>query len=273
MLVMYNQRFRAVVECIVHQVADQEVLRRFGHVGRHDIAEKSPGDPVTTADLVAEEILSKRLSELLPGSVVVGEEAVAQDPDVLKRIRGEKPVWIIDPVDGTWNFVSGNPRFATLVALAERGTTIASWTYAPALGVTATASVGEGAHVNGRQVKVNPAPPIFNDLDVSAPHPRWWSADQRQQFDALRKFGVQLRFFDSACLEYVELACGRRSATILTWQHPWDHAAGLLLHAEAGGTAVSASGEPYHISGGNLLPLVAAPDAGTAFCLQSALAA
>ena len=100
----------------------------------------------------AEEALVEGLRALLPGSVAVGEEAVAGDPALLATLDGDAPVWIIDPIDGTHNFAVDNPRFTTLVALAHRGELLASWTYAPVLDVMATARAGAGAHVDGERV-------------------------------------------------------------------------------------------------------------------------
>lgn len=114
------------VEAIIREVARTEILPRFGRLTAADISEKNPGDLVTVADRAAEEALTRRLTGLLPGSLVVGEEAVAGDPGVLARLAGPEPVWIIDPIDGTHNYATDNPRFTTLVALAQGGRLLAS---------------------------------------------------------------------------------------------------------------------------------------------------
>ncbi|GAA2751581.1 hypothetical protein GCM10010440_64400 [Kitasatospora cinereorecta] len=149
---------------------------------------------------------------------------------------------------------------------------MASWTYAPELDLMATASAGGGARVDGRPVRVGAAPSTLRHLDVCASQPRWWTAEQQARFNALCGHGVSLCFLDTSGLEYVELAAGRRTAMVLTWEYPWDHAAGLLLHAEAGGVAVGADGAPFRLSGGNALPVVVAPDADCAARLHAALA-
>ncbi len=263
----------AEVSAIVREVADREVLPRFGALTAADISEKTPGDLVTVADRAAEEALAERLLALLPGSVLVGEEAVAADPGVLALLDGPDPVWIVDPIDGTQNFVDGSPRFTTLVALAQGGELLASWTHAPALDVHATAVKGGGAVVDGRPVRVRPREGGLRELDIVTSQPRWWSPEHRAQHHALARERVSLAFFDTSGLEYVELAAGRRSAMILGWEFPWDHAAGILLHAEAGGVSLTADGTPFRLSGGNDLPFVSAPDAATALAVHAAMRA
>ena len=139
-----DSRTAAQVEQLIRDVAAEHVLPYFGRLTAADIVEKGPGDLVTIADRSAEAALTEALTALVPGTVVVGEEAVAGDPGVLARLAGPDPVWVIDPVDGTHNFAAGNPRFTTLVTLARGGELLASWTYAPVLGVMATAGPGPG---------------------------------------------------------------------------------------------------------------------------------
>lgn len=263
----------AEVERAVRRVAEEQVLPRFGRLAAADIAYKSSEtDLVTVADRAAEEELTKHLTALVPGSVMVGEEAVAADPGLLAAIDADAPVWIVDPIDGTHNFVAGSPRFTTLVALAHHGRLLASWTYAPVLDLMAVATAGGGAYVDGQRVRVRPVEPGLRHLDVSVSPPIWWRPAHRDGFHRLSRQGVALAFFDTSGLEYIQLAAGRRAAMVLTWELPWDHAAGLLLHAEAGGAALAADGSPVRIGGGNALPFVVAPDEPTAHLIISALA-
>ena len=124
---MIDDALFSAVEAAVRDTVAAEILPRWRRLAQHDIAEKTgPGDLVTVADKEAERRLTEVLTALLPGSVVVGEEAVHADPGVLGRIGGAEPVWIVDPVDGTANFVAGKEEFATLVALADGPELIAS---------------------------------------------------------------------------------------------------------------------------------------------------
>lgn len=249
------------------------MLPRFGRLAPGDVAEKSgPADLVTVADRAAEERLTRRLTRLLPGSVVVGEEAVAADPGLLAALTGPAPVWIVDPIDGTANFVSGSSRFSILVALAVDGELLASWTHAPVSGLMASAAAGGGAYVDGRPVRVRAAQDGLRDLDVVIPQPQWWTAEHRAHFNALTRSPVSLSYLDTGGLAYVELAAGRRGAMVLNWQYPWDHAAGVLLYTQAGGVVTTHDAAAFRIGGGNRLPFVAAPDAATAAALHAALA-
>ena len=270
---MIDEATMAEVERQIRRVAAERILPYFGRLNPDHIAEKTPGDLVTIADRGAEEDLTETLTRLIPGSVVVGEEGVADDPATLDRLRGDAPVWIIDPVDGTHNFASDSARFSTLVALADRGDIVASWSYAPALDWMAVARLGGGAFVDGERVRVRAVDPGLRHLDLLTTVPRWWTPRQRAGMNALGRAGVALGFFDTSGLEYVQIASGRRSAMVLTWELVWDHAAGVLLLAEAGGVTCGTDGAPFQIAGGNALPLVAAADAGLAEAIHAAYAA
>lgn len=112
------------VAAAIFEAAQTEILPRFRSLQAHEIKEKSPGDLVTVADLEAEQTLNRALSELLAGSVLVGEEAVAENPKFLQALRTEPVCWLVDPIDGTINFAHGVPLFDTMVALVIAGETV-----------------------------------------------------------------------------------------------------------------------------------------------------
>ncbi|MEU9367281.1 inositol monophosphatase family protein [Streptomyces avermitilis] len=252
------------VEEAVRQAAATEITPRFRQLAAHEIDQKSgPHDLVTDADRKAEAYLTEVLAKLLPGSVVVGEEAVHANPVTYEAIQGEAPVWIVDPVDGTRQFVHGDPGFCTLVALAQGGVVHASWTYAPALDQLATAIRGRGAHLDGAPLRSG-APDPGRDLEVATSHPDYTTDDQKRALLGLRTEGVLPRPCGSAGLEYLAVARGELDATAFSWEAAWDHAAGLLLVEEAGGAHLTRAGEPFRITGGNALPFTAARDEATA---------
>ncbi|MGW0119491.1 inositol monophosphatase family protein [Streptomyces sp. NPDC003327] len=252
------------VEEAVRKAAATEIMPRFRQLAAADIVEKSgPHDLVTVADRAAETQLTTALTALLPGSVVVGEEAVHADPDVYGALRGDAPVWIVDPVDGTRQFVHGDPGFCTLVALARHGELLASWTYAPALDQLAVAVCGRGATLNGQVIRSG-SPAAGDVLEVATSHPDYTTPDQKRALLGLAVDGVRPRACGSAGLEYLAVARGALDATAFSWEYAWDHAAGLLLVAEAGGAQTTVAGEPFRITGGNALPFTAARDAATA---------
>ncbi|MGW5048255.1 inositol monophosphatase family protein [Streptomyces griseoluteus] len=254
----------ADVEEAIRKAAATEIMPRFRRLAEHEVDQKSgPHDLVTDADRLAERRLTEELSALLPGSVVVGEEAVHANPATYEAIRGDAPVWIIDPVDGTRQFVHGNDGFCTLVALAHRGTVLASWTYAPVREQFATAVRGEGAFLDGERLFAGPPGP-GRDLKVAVSHPDYTTEDQKRALRALWTDGVAPRSCGSAGLEYLAVARGETDAVAFSWEAAWDHAAGLLLVEEAGGAHLTLTGEPFRITGGNALPFTAARDAATA---------
>ncbi|MGW4226089.1 inositol monophosphatase family protein [Streptomyces bauhiniae] len=254
----------ADVEEAIRKAAATEILPRFRRLAEHEVDQKSgPHDLVTDADRLAERRLTEELSALLPGSVVVGEEAVHANPATYDAVRGDAPVWIIDPVDGTRQFVHGNDGFCTLVALAHRGTVLASWTYAPVRDQFATAVRGKGAFLDGERLFAGPPEP-GRDLKVAVSHPDYTTEDQKRALRALWTDGVAPRSCGSAGLEYLAIARGETDAVAFSWEAAWDHAAGLLLVEEAGGAHLTLTGEPFRITGGNALPFTAARDAATA---------
>ncbi|WP_418959961.1 inositol monophosphatase family protein [Streptomyces tritici] len=252
------------VEEAVRKAAADEIMPRFRQLAAHEVVAKNgPHDLVTVADREAEARLTEALTALLPGSLVVGEEAVHADPAVYDALQGDAPVWIVDPVDGTRQFVHGEPGFCTLVALARGGRLYASWTYAPALDQLAVAVRGAGATLNGLPLHAgSPEPGAV--LRVATSHPDYTTPEQKRALLGLYIEGVAARPCGSAGLEYLAVARGELDAVAFNWEYAWDHAAGLLLVAEAGGIDLTLSGEPYRITGGNALPFTAARDEATA---------
>ena len=252
------------VEEAVRQAAATEIMPRFRRLAAHEVDEKSgPHDLVTDADRKAEEYLTEALSKLLPGSVVVGEEAVHANPVTYEAIQGQAPVWIVDPVDGTRQFVHGDSGFCTLVALAQGGVVRASWTYAPARNRLAVAIRGQGALLDGEPLHSG-SPTPGHDLEVATSHPDYTTDEQKRALLGLRTQGVRPRPCGSAGLEYLAVARGKLDGTAFSWEAAWDHAAGLLLVEEAGGIHLTSTGEPFRITGGNALPFTAARDEATA---------
>ncbi|WP_327352232.1 inositol monophosphatase family protein [Streptomyces sp. NBC_01304] len=251
------------VEEAVRKAAAAEIMPRFRQLAEHEIVEKNgPHDLVTVADRRAEEHLTAALTALLPGSVVVGEEAVHADPSSYGALREDAPVWIVDPVDGTRQFVHGDPGFCTLVALAHRGELLASWTFAPALDEMAVAVRGRGARLDGELLTPG-APRPGQPLAVASSHPDYTTPEQKQALLGLNAEGVHARPCGSAGLEYLAIAKGELDAVAFSWENAWDHAAGLLLVTETGGTHRTIAGEPFRIEGGNALPFSAGRDSAT----------
>ncbi|MER5302366.1 inositol monophosphatase family protein [Streptomyces lasiicapitis] len=265
-------RQTADVESVIRKAAAEEITPRFRQLAEGDVVQKSgPHDLVTVADRLAEEFLTRELTALLPGSVVVGEEAVHADPSRYEAISGRAPVWIVDPVDGTRQFVHGDPGFCTLVALALDGVVLASWTYAPALDEFAIAVRGKGATLNGTPLRAG-TPEPGRPLTVATSHPDFTTEDQKRALLGVYGEGFAPRPCGSAGLEYLAIARGALDAVAFSWELAWDHAAGLLLVEEAGGAHATRDGVPFAVTGGNALPFTAARDEATAHRIAGALA-
>lgn len=234
-----------VVACL-REAAEREILPRFRQLADDEVMEKNPGDLVTVADVASEQCLAGLLTDLLPGSVVVGEEGCARDPSQLDRLREAAPVWVIDPIDGTYNFVHGLPDFAVMVALAVAGEAIAGWIHFPVTDVTASVVRGEGAYVGATRLHTAAAAPLgslVGSVSIGA-LPRV----QRGRLAQRRHELGDIRDLRCAASEYVELASGRWHFVLYRRLHPWDHAVGVLMVREAGGyDARLADGQRYRL--------------------------
>ncbi|MFB7469942.1 inositol monophosphatase family protein [Kitasatospora sp. NPDC056184] len=270
---MFDEGFAAEclgpVEEAVRRTAAAEIMPRFRALTADQVAEKNgPHDLVTVADRDAEAHLTAALTALLPGSVVVGEETVDADPGRYAALAGDRPVWIVDPIDGTRTFVRGDEGFCTLVALAHRGELLASWTYAPVHDRMATALRGGGARLDGAELRAG-SPDDGAPLRIAASYPFHTTPGAKRALLRLRTEGVRAGAVrarpcaGSAGLEYLEIARGALDATVFGWENAWDHAAGLLLVAEAGGAHATLDGTPFRLAGGNALPFTTARDAQT----------
>lgn len=225
------------VSQILREVAAAEVLPRFQNLSREDIrAKTSAQDLVTLADIEAEKVLTRRLSDLLPGAQVVGEEATYADRHVLARLSGDGPVWVIDPVDGTGNFSKGIAAFGMILALVQRGETVAGWILDPVKDMLAVAESGSGALLDGERVRIESQPGRVRDLKGCAFGPRG---------KALRGRVGRLIHIGSAARVYLELAENRLRFASYSRLMPWDHAAGVLVHAEGGGHHGLLDGQRY----------------------------
>jgi len=149
---------------LMRQTAAQAILPRFRALHASEIEEKSPGEQVTAADREAETLLTAGLMALLPGSAVLGEEAASAQPDTVQRLSGKADLWIVDPLDGTSNFVEGKPIFSVMVALMHRGETVASWMLDPLTDVLAVAQKDGGAWLGGQRITTPRAVPEDRDL-------------------------------------------------------------------------------------------------------------
>ena len=125
----------APVADLLRAAAEEAILPRWRRLTPDQVAEKSrPDDLVTVADTEAETIITAGLQQIRPGTPVIGEEAVAADPSLVDGLTTLPEYWLVDPVDGTGNFVEGSPDFGVMVALVEAGEVRAGWIWLPVHG-------------------------------------------------------------------------------------------------------------------------------------------
>ena len=250
----------ARAEAVVREVADEAILPRFRSLRGRDVEEKTgPTDLVTVADREAEALLARRLPDLVPGSVVVGEEGVAADPSVLDRL-GADAVWIVDPVDGTGNFVAGSERFGVMVALVRRGEAVLGVVYPPTDGRCALAERGAGARFGGARLAGRRGVPFaraegdYSSVYLDEPLRTHYS-------DRFARAGGTTQGRCSAWA-YLDAARGASDFVMQYRMTVWDHAPGVLMVEEAGGRAAFLpGGAPYTPTSRPDAPMLAVADA------------
>jgi fructose-1,6-bisphosphatase/inositol monophosphatase family enzyme len=227
---------------LMRETAAIELLPRFRSLAKEDIRLKGPGDFVTVADVAAEQRLASGLAKILPGVPVVGEESVEAEPELVDLIaRPGESCWVVDPLDGTANFASGKDRFAIIVCLVRDTVAVGGWILDLPTGRMAMALKGEGVTLDGAPVRrPKPArPPIgFVGYKVKKEF-------DRQLPPAKRRTLGRVSTLNCAGAEYLEILAGRADFNLYRMTKPWDHAAGTLMIAEAGGEAQRFDGKPY----------------------------
>ena len=225
------------------EATDAEVMPRWRTLAAHEIRTKSAEwDLVTDADVFAERRLTESLRALLDVPVV-GEEATATDPRLVDLVAAAEACWVVDPVDGTRNFVHGREDFACMVALVEGGHTVAAWITYPAVGREMHGSLGGGTFIDGVPV-LAPVPPDPGALR-GALGARAFVADPAAIYAAGARLGPvgDIRF--CAGWDYLDMVEGLKDYVLFTRTLPWDHAPGALLVQEAGLRSSRPNGDEY----------------------------
>ena len=244
----------AEVEKIIRSVNDKAVLPRFRSLNDSDIAMKGPMDPVTVADREAEDLLREQLTALLPGSVVVGEEAVSEDASVLDSLTGSAPVWIVDPIDGTRAFIMGQPLWGTLIGLTCDG--------APLLGLMDQPFTGERFFSDERaaflrhggttkQIQSRKGMALEDALLACTSPDLFQTGSERDRFEALNR-AVRLRRFGGDCYNYCLLALGLVDLVVESGLKAFDIVPLIPIIERAGGAVTTwDGGDPRN--GGRIL--------------------
>ena len=222
---------------LLRDVAADVIMPRFRQLADGEVWHKRPGNVVTIVDTESERRLISALTALVPGSVTLGEEEAEHCELVLGRLHDDAPVWIIDPLDGTSNFAAGKDRFAVIVAYAVGGIARAGWILDPVNDRLASAEEGGGAWLDGARATVASASSVAAMRGSLGGRLRR-DAALCAQFAAVINAG-------SCGIEYIELAAAAIDFAHYRRLNPWDHAAGELIHREAGGYAACLDRRPY----------------------------
>lgn len=250
------------VAVVVEAAAVAEIMPRFRRLAVADIrAKDGPLDIVTEADEAAERRIEADLRRRFPGCAVVGEEAASADPSLLDRLADAELAFVVDPIDGTSNYASGLPLFGSMVGVLARGEIVGAVIHDPVGRDTALALRGEGAWTRcGSAVtdlRVAAAVPLAEMAGAAS----WrFLAEPLRSIVCRNLLRVAASFqYRCAAHEYRLIAGGHCHYLLYGRLLPWDHAAGWLLHREAGGYSACFDGTAYRATvfqGG----LICAPD-------------
>jgi len=214
---------------------------------RLNVAKKGPRDYVTEVDQASESAIVETLQTAYPDHAMLGEEFGLQGPAQAEY------QWIIDPLDGTTNFIHGLPNFAVSIALLQKGVPTQAVIFDPSRNELFTASRGSGAFLNDRRVRVSGRTRYHEALLgahwAGSAGPEQGSGKFRQVAESV----VGVRRMGSTVLDLAYVACGRLDGFCGVGLKPWDLAAGSLLVMEAGGLVADFTGEQGWLDSGNVL--------------------
>ncbi|MCC6941446.1 MAG: inositol monophosphatase [Novosphingobium sp.] len=234
----------AAVSALMRETAEKTLLKHYQKLSIGDVTDKAAEDVVTIADTESEAMLAEGLAKILPDAVIVGEEAAHADPAIFERLSN-KLCWIIDPLDGTNKYAVGKPPFGILLALAERGETVAGWIYDPLSGRLCTAHRGQGAWINGERFTSRVS---GEDKPIAAISLVF--VDQAKREALLEHIAPHYTLVDiprCAAEQYPRIGLGVNDVSLFEKTLAWDHAAGVLFLNESGGKAARPDGSAYRV--------------------------
>jgi myo-inositol-1(or 4)-monophosphatase len=221
--------------------AGRKLARDFGEVAELQVSKKGPADFVSAADTKAEQVLVEELTKARPGYGFLAEErGVVEGTD-------KTHTWVIDPLDGTTNFLHGLPHFAINIALEREGAVVAAVTYNPANNELFWAEKGKGTFLNDKRLRVAARRTLIESV-LATGIPFAGRPDHGQFLKELHQMTQRvagIRRFGSAALDLAYVAAGRFDGYWERGLKPWDIAAGGLLVLEAGGTLSNADGGEF----------------------------
>tara|TARA_B100001167_G_scaffold150168_1_gene97706 strand:- start:51 stop:836 length:786 start_codon:yes stop_codon:yes gene_type:complete len=229
--------------------AAKPIIRDFGEIEKLQVSIKGPGDFVTASDKKAEKILIEELGKARPNYSILSEEVGEIKND-------EEFKWIIDPIDGTSNFLHGIPHFAISIGLEQNNEIICGIVFDPIKDETFVAEKGNGSYLNNQRIRVSSRSKLENCI-IFTGGPRSESKNKDLAMEEYKKFSskvlIPIRKMGSASLDMAYVAAGRCDGF---WQRNlnyWDIAAGIILVKEAGGFVTDFKGESEYIKNKTIL--------------------
>lgn len=229
--------------------AGRSLIRDFGEVEQLQVSRKGPGDFVSAADKRAEEIIYEELKKARPDYSFLMEES--------GEVKGENPdyCWIVDPLDGTTNFLHGVPHWCISIALEERGEIIAGVVFDPAKNELFRAERGKGAFIKNKRLRVSGRNTLETALVTTGAPKR--ARDTVDQFMAEYTTMIDkvpgLRRYGAAALDLAYVAAGRFEGFWERDLNAWDIAAGHLIVVESGGISTRINGQSNPVHKGDVL--------------------
>ena len=243
--------YSAVINVMVKAArrAGRSLKRDLGEIENLQVSLKGPANFVTAADKRAEEMLYTDLSKARPGYGFIGEEGGSREG------ADKSHTWIVDPLDGTTNFLHGIPQFAISIGLKREDTMIAGVIYNPANDELYIAERGKGAFLNDQRLRVA-ARKKLSDSVIACGLPHIGRGDIElgaRETGAMQTRVAGLRRFGAASLDLAFVAAGRLDGYWERNLQPWDMAAGILMVREAGGIISGIEGKDDALTSGNIV--------------------
>lgn len=230
------------------KTAGEYILSFFG--SSQNIRFKADHSPVTDADLGSSKIVKDIISKAFPNHTILCEES----PDALTRTIGPEPTWVIDPLDGTSNFISHIPLFAVVIAYVVGGKSQIGVIFDPLHNDLFVAQAGKGTTLNGQPVGVSQKKGVRGAMLFAGRGYRNKDHERHGQIIyALERQTTYFRRLGAASIMLASVAAGRADSVILTGNKPWDVAAGALLIEEAGGVVTDYCGKPWSLESDDLV--------------------
>jgi fructose-1,6-bisphosphatase/inositol monophosphatase family enzyme len=252
---------------LLSETAKAEIMPRFRRLEKGSVRRKtSRDDLVTEGDIAAERAISKVLRQRYPGALIVGEESANDNPALLHGLADADLAFIVDPIDGTFNFASGLPLFCVMLAVTVKGETVAGIIHDPVGGDWVLATLGGGSFTRDAAGALAPAR-VADPVPVSEMTGAlsWQFLAEPDRSRVAANYTRCLAPMNYRCVahEYRLLAQGHADFGLYTSLMPWDHLAGTLIHAESGGHVAKLDGTPYRPGDASDGRLLAAPDSNS----------